>query len=115
MEAKKRKAPGFDFRDLFTKENLPLVALVCLGIFAIVAIVVSIVALHISPVVACIMVILEAGLAACLNRIPLWIHGLVFIAQIVCGVMASQVVFMVLMVFIYVFSIVFLYIWSNNK
>ncbi|MCR5580842.1 MAG: hypothetical protein K6F66_04575 [Pseudobutyrivibrio sp.] len=115
MVDKKKRLPGFNIKDIFTKDNLPLIFLVCLGIFAVVAIVVSGVAFHINFVVACLMVILEAALAACLNRIPIWIHGLVFIAQIVCGIMASQIPFMVLMAFVYVLSIAFLFVWSNHE
>lgn len=114
MATKKKSLPGFDIRDFFSRENLPLLVLIALAIFTVVAIVVSTVVLKLPVVAVCVIVVLEAALAACLNRIPLWIHGLVFIAQIVCGVMATQVVFMVLMAFIYVFSIVFLFIWSNN-
>ena len=115
MSANKRKTSGFTIADLFTRESLPLLLLIVLGLFAIVAITVSIVALHLGPVIACAMVILEAALAACLNRIPLWIHGLVFIAEIVIGIMASQLVFMVLMAFVYVISIAFLFAWSTNN
>ncbi len=115
MENKKKKSlPSFNIGDIFTKENLPLICIVLLGVFATVAIVVSIVALHINPIVACVMVILEAGLAACLNRIPIWVHGLVFIAQIVIGIMATQVPFMIFMAFIYVFAIAFLFVWANK-
>ena len=115
MSANRRKAPGFTIADLFTRESLPLLLLIVLGLFAIVSIVVSITVLSVGPVVACVMVILEAALAACLNRIPLWIHGLVFIAQIVIGIMASQLVFMILMAFVYVIAIAFLYAWSCNS
>ncbi len=115
MSANKRKTPGFTIADLFTRESLPLLLLIVLGLFAIVAITVSIVVLKVGPVIACAMVILEAALAACLNRIPLWIHGLVFIAEIVIGIMASQLVFMVLMAFVYVISIAFLFAWSTNN
>ena len=114
MEAKKKKVTSFDFRQFFTRDNLPLICLIILGVFAVVAILVSIFAHAINPVIACVMVILEAALAATLNRIPLWIHGLVFIAQIVCGIIASQVPFMIFMAFIYVFATAFLYVWANR-
>ena len=115
MEEKKRSTSSLDIKGFFTKENFPLLCLICLGIFAIVVCAVSICTFDINPVVACVMVILEAALAACLNRIPIWIHGLVFIAQIVCGIMASQVVCMILMAIVYVFAIAFLYVWSNRQ
>ena len=114
MEAKNNKLPAFNLKDFFSRENLPMIVLICFCVFAIVAAVVSVFAFSINPIIACVMVILEAALAACLNRIPIWIHGLVFIAQIVCGIMASQIPFMVFMAFIYVFAIVFLYIWANR-
>ena len=114
MEAKKKKASSINLNQFFSRENLPLLSLIFLSIFAIVAIVVSIVACSFNPVIACVMVTLEAALAATLNRIPLWIHGLVFIAQIVCGIMAAQVPFMLFMAFIYVFATAFLYIWANR-
>ena len=115
MEVSKNKMSGFNLKGFFSKENLPLILLICLAIYAIVAIVISGLALDINFVVACVIVILEAGLSACLNRIPIWIHGLVFIAQIVCGIIASQVPFMILMALVYIFAIVFLYVWANHE
>ena len=114
MEENKKSLKAFNIKEVFSKDNLPLICLIVLCILAVVAIAVSIFAFSINPVVACIMVILEAALAACLNRIPIWVHGLVFIAQIVCGIMASQIAFMVFMALIYVFAIAFLYIWANK-
>ena len=111
---KRKAAPAFDIRDLFSKENLPLISLIVLGIFAVVSLIVAIAVFHINPIIACVMVILEAALAACLNQIPIWIHGLVFIAQIVIGIMASQIPFMIFMAFIYVLGVAFLYVWANR-
>lgn len=104
-----------NWKAFFNKENLPLISLIWLVVFSVVAIVVSCVCFHINVVIACVMVVLEAALAACLNRIPIWVHGLVFIAQVVIGIMASQVPFMVMMAFIYVFAIVFLFIWAGHE
>ncbi|MBR5638083.1 MAG: hypothetical protein IKW81_14285 [Pseudobutyrivibrio sp.] len=112
---KRKTVSSIGLKSYFCKENLPLISLVWLVVFSIAAIIVSCVCFNINVVIACVMVVLEAGLSACLNRIPIWIHGLVFIAQIVCGIMASQLPFMVLMAFIYVFAIVFLFIWANHE
>ena len=111
----KNQVKSIDIKSILSKENLPLFCLIILGIYAIVAIVISCLVLDISPIIACVMVILEAGLGACLNRIPIWVHGLVFIAQIVCGIISSQVPFMILMVIIYILSIAFLYIWASKR
>ena len=110
----KKSVSSFDIRSIFRAENLPFIFLLWLVIFSVIAIVVSCVAFNINVVIACVMVVLEAALAACLNRIPLWVHGLVFIAQIVCGILASQVPFMVFMAFIYVFAIAFLFVWAHK-
>ncbi|MDC7279613.1 MULTISPECIES: hypothetical protein [Pseudobutyrivibrio] len=110
----KKTLPTSVLKSYINKDNLPLIALIWLVVFSVVAIIVSCVAFDINVVVACVMVVLEAALAACLNRIPIWIHGLVFIAQIVIGILASQVAFMVLMAFIYVFAIAFLFIWASR-
>jgi len=114
MADNKRNVSSINVKEFFSKEYFPLHCLIGLVVLAVAAMIVSIVVLSINPVVACLMVVLEAGLAACLNKIPLWIHGLVFIAQIVCGIMASQIVFMVIMALIYVFATAFLFVWTNR-
>ena len=105
----------FDKKSFFSKENLPLLSLIILGILAVAFIVVSHVVFDISIIVACAMVVLEALLASCLNKIPLWVHGLVFIAQIVGGIIAGQIPFMAMMDVIYVGAIAFLFIWEHHE
>jgi hypothetical protein len=110
----KKSVSPIDVKSFLRKDNLPLIALVWLVVFSVIAIIVSCVCFNINIVIACVMVVLEAALAACLNRIPIWVHGLVFIAQIVCGILASQVPFMIFMAFIYVFAIAFLFVWASK-
>ncbi|MCR4693952.1 MAG: hypothetical protein K5773_01340 [Pseudobutyrivibrio sp.] len=114
MESKKRSS-GIDFKSILSRANMPLVTLCILVIYAIVAILVSYLKLDVSIVPCCIMILLEVLLAVLLSRIPLWVHGLVFIAEIVAGIIASQIPFMVLMAFVYVGAITFLYIWERNE
>ncbi len=104
-----------DKKSFFSRENLPLFSLIILGILAVAFIIVSHVVLDISIIVACVMVVLEALLASCLNIIPLRVHGLVFIAQIVGGIIAGQIPFMVMMDVIYVGAIAFLFIWEHHE
>ena len=115
MEKKvvRRSLPGKKSVDI--RALLPLICLAVLGVYTIVAVLVSHFALLIPVVATCAIAILEALLAAFLNRIPLWIHGLVFIAQIVAGIIASNVVFMILMALVYALSTIFLFIWSRNE
>ncbi len=89
-----------------------------LGIFllaAIIMIVISELALGIPVVAVCTIVILEAALSALLNRIPIWVHGLIIIAQIVAGILVSKAVFMILMAVIYVLAVALLYLWSKEE
>ena len=92
--------------------------IVVLGAFIVVAlamILISILALHLPIVGVCTIVILEALLAACLNRIPIWIHGLIIIAQSVAGIVFGKIVFMVLMAVLYVTAVALLYLWSLKE
>ena len=110
-----KEKKGFQLKDFYTKKNLPFICIIILGIYTIASILISYFALEIPIVPLCMIVILEALLAALLNKIPLWVHGLVFILEIVIGVIASKAAFMVLMAFVYAIAVVFLYIWSRNE
>ena len=97
-----------------TIKNKPMVSL---GIFltvALVMILISYFALHIPLVPICTIVILEALLCACLNRIPVWVHGLFIIAEIVAGICFGKVVFMILMAVVYVAAVTLLYLWTSQ-
>ena len=61
-----------------------------------------------------LFVVLEALLAALLNRIPLWIHGLVVVAQIACGAYFGKLVFMILMAVLYAGAICLLYLFGRD-
>ncbi len=110
-ENKKAKMPNkFDMDFLNQKSNRAIICLLCFVIFTLIAIIVSIVTFKIPVVATCFIVVLEAVLAICFNRIPLWIHGLIFIAQIVAGILADQTFFMVLMALVYLLATCFLYL-----
>ncbi len=117
MSTKKSNA-GFSIevlKNFFCKENLPLIVLCGLAIYAITISLVSIFVLHMPVVPTCAIVILEAVLAVCLSKIPLWIHGLVFIAQIIAGILAGQILFMVFAALVYGIGVCVLFIKANNE
>ncbi len=60
-------------------------------------------------------VILEVLLAVCLNRIPIWVHGLIIIGQIVAGLGFHALVFMILMAGVYFAAILLLYFWTKDN
>ena len=47
--------------------------------------------------------------------IPLWVHGLLVIAQIAAGFIFGRAVFMVLMAIVYVLAVAFLYLWTSEE
>ncbi len=91
---------------------------VLLGGFVVVAvamILVSFLVLKLPVVAVCTIVILQALLAALLNRIPIWIHGLIVIAEITAGIICGKVVFMLLMAVVYVAAVTLLYLWTAKE
>ncbi len=70
-------------------KNEPLIQLVIFVVAMVVMIIISNLAVGIPIVPVCAIAILEAVLAALLNRISLWIHGLVIIAKIVAGIICG--------------------------
>jgi hypothetical protein len=57
---------------------------------------------------------LEGVLAALLNRIPLWVHGLVFVGQIVAGVVFHKLIFMILMAVAYALCVALLFFFTKD-
>ena len=92
----------------------PIVEIAIFVVVAVAMILVSFLVLHIPLVAVCTIVILEGALAALLNRIPIWIHGLIVIAQIVAGILFGKIVFMVLMAVVYVAAVALLYLWTSK-
>ena len=76
------------------------------GIVAVLLVIlVSIITLKMPVVPICVIVLIEAALAACLHDVPIWLHGLVVIAQIVAGVLCGVTVFMILCALVYIAGI----------
>ena len=61
-----------------------------------------------------LFIVLEGLLAALLNRIPLWVHGLVFVGQIVAGVVFAKLIFMILMAVIYALCVALLFFFTKD-
>lgn len=58
------------------------------------------------PVAAvCIFVLLEAGLSVCLRNLPVWLHGLVLIVQLLLGLLCGNGIFILACTFFYIISI----------
>lgn len=115
MEQRKKADTNFIqiCKNVLSRVNICTVSLIVLIIYAVVAALLCIFLFKANAIAICAMVVLEALLATCLSRIPLWIHGVVFAAQIVAGIFASKIVMMILIAVIYLISIIFLNIWIN--
>lgn len=82
-------------------ENKSMLILFGVIVAVLLVILVSMIVLKMPVVPVCAIVLIEAALAACLHDVPIWLHGLVVIAQIVAGVLCGVTVFMILCVLVY--------------
>lgn len=87
------------------KVNKKMLVLFGVIVAALLVILVSIMALDIPVAAVCIIVVVEAALAACLHDVPIWLHGLVLIGQIIAGIIVGQIVFIILCMVIYLAGI----------
>ena len=83
------------------KENSALIMLCVFVVLAVLEIVLGMLVWKIPVVSVCIVVLIEAGLAACLHNLPIWLHGIVAVAEIVVGVISGKVVFMLIGILCY--------------
>lgn len=100
-ERRKKQQTAADF----LKENKSVLTLFAVIVAALAVILVSILVLRIPVAAVCVIVVIEGALAACLHEVPLWLHGLNIVAQIIAGALCGRAVFMVLCVLIYLVGI----------
>ncbi len=81
---------------------------------ALIVILVSVLALKVPVVPTCVILLLEAGIAACLDNEPIWLHGAVLLIEIIAGILAKQIVFMILICLVYVVAIFALKYWKER-
>ena len=87
------------------KENKDMVVLFGVIVAALLVILISILGLDIPVVPVCVLVLIEAALAACLHDVPIWVHILAIVAQLVAGILCGNTVFIILCLVIYVLGI----------
>ena len=86
-------------------ENKSMLMLFGVIVAALAVILVSILVLKVAAVPVCVIVVIEAALAVCLHDVPVWLHGLVVIAQAIAGILAGSAVFILLCAAIYLIGI----------
>lgn len=97
----------------FLDENREQLTLFGVIVAALLIIIIGILTCDIPVVWACLLVLLEAILAVCMQDVPIWLHGLVVIAQVVVGAVFGTVVFLVLCAIFYIVGILALDVWSK--
>lgn len=83
------------------KENV-MFSLIVFAVVALIVLVINVMALDTSVVQACLLMIVEAGLAVMLHKSELWMHGVLLIAEIVAGVIVGNVVLVIMCAIIYI-------------
>ncbi len=96
--------------------SAPKKALLTAGVFSVLAIaylVVAIWLLDIHPVVAAVILLIQAGIGVLLDQNPIWVHALVLIAELAVGIWLGLVLFMVITMLIYAAGIGSLEVWQR--
>lgn len=97
----------------FINENKEHLTLFGVIVVALLIVIIGIVTCEVPVVWACLLILLEAAMAVCMQNVPIWLHGLVVIAQVVVGAVFGTVVYLVLCSFFYVVGILALDVWSK--
>lgn len=95
------------------KENKQHIALFGIIVAALAVMLMGILVWKLPVVPVCIFVLLEAGLAVCLQNLPVWLHGAVLIVQLIMGLLFGNGMFILVCAIYYVVSILFLSIWDK--
>ena len=94
-------------------ENKQNIAIGSVAVAALVVVLISVLALKVAVVPACVILLLQAGIAACLDNEPVWLHGLVLLIEVIAGILAGQIIFMILIVLIYIATLYALKFWKE--
>ena len=66
------------------------------------------------PVAAiCVLLLIEAGMSVCMQDVPIRLHGIVAIAQVVVGIIFGNTIFLLLCALFYVGGILAVNVWNN--
>ncbi len=87
------------------KLNVNMVRAIAIVVFVVVVLAVvigSIAGLRQPAVAVCVLVVIEALIAALLHRAELWIHGVLILAEIIVGILFNHIVLVILCLCVYV-------------
>ena len=92
-----------------------VLASVAYAVLAVGVILVSILALKLPVVAVCSIVLVETLLAVCLHNLPVWLHVLVVVAELLCGGYFDKILLMVFTACLYVAAILVLKVIRQNR
>jgi len=92
------------------KQNLVMFGMI---VVALITILMGVLIWKLPTVSVCIFVLLEAGLAMCLQNLPVWLHGAVLIVQLMIGLFVGNGLFLLTCAVYYGVNILFLYFWNK--
>ena len=99
----------------YFKTNMMTTAVLGYAIVSLILILVAMLALNEFVVSVCVLIILEAGMAAFLHKVELWKHGVMLVAQIVAGIIISRVPLVIICVIAYVAATVALQFMTKKE
>lgn len=114
----KEKNNVIDFaKKVFTyfKTNMTATAALGFSVVSLILILVAIFVLNEFVVSVCVLVILEAGMAAFLHRAEIWKHGVMLVAQLVAGFIIGRIPLVIICIIAYVAATFALQFMSKKK
>lgn len=97
-------------------KNEKIVALAVFCLVSLIMIILSVCVLKVSIVAACLLVIIEAGIATLLHNAEIWIHGVFVIAEIIAGALLNNILLVVFCIVVYAATLFTLkYLYSGEK
>lgn len=100
-------------KNVFLNENKDQLTLFGVIVAAIIIIMIGILAWNVPVLLACILILLEAALAVCMQNVPIWVHGAIVIAEVVSGALVGRALFLLLCGIFYMLSILALNVWNH--
>ncbi|MBQ6844204.1 MAG: hypothetical protein IJO60_06190 [Agathobacter sp.] len=99
----------------YFKTNMMATAVLGFSVVSLILILVSMLALNEFVVSVCVLIILEAGMAAFLHKAELWKHGIMLVAQFVAGLIIGRVPLVIICIIAYVTATVALQFMTKTS
>lgn len=99
----------------YFKSNMMATAALGFAIVSLVLILVAIFALNEYVISVCVLIILEAGMAALLHKVELWKHGIMLTAQLVAAFIINRIPLVIICIIAYVAATVALQFMSKKE